>query len=129
MKPTKLLIDSHVFIWLLYEPEKVSPKVQQLIQTADAVYISLVSLWELALKFDKKKLAYSPKELAAGIKALNLQILPLETEHIVGIAKIGLTHKDPFDKLLISQSQAEGCVLLTADSHLLKSSYQTFKAD
>src|SRR5690606_39151396 len=91
MKPTKLLIDSHVFIWLLYEPEKVSPKAQQLIQTADAVYISLVTPFELALKFDKKKLAYSPKELAAGIKALNLQILPLETEHIVGIAKISLT--------------------------------------
>lgn len=127
MTDSRLLIDSHVLVWLLYEPEKISPEAQSLLQTANAVYVSSVSLWELALRFNKHKLAYSPKELIAGAEELSLERLSLRDQHILSFGRVKLSHKDPFDALLVAQSEAEGCVFMTADSRILDSSYETFK--
>jgi PIN domain nuclease of toxin-antitoxin system len=127
MTDSRLLIDSHILVWLLYEPEKISPEAQNLLQAADAVYLSSVSLWELALKFNKGKLAYSPKELIAGAEELSLERLSLRDQHILSLVSVKLSHKDPFDALLVAQSEAEGCVFMTADNRILDSSYHTFK--
>ncbi|HUD07081.1 MAG TPA: type II toxin-antitoxin system VapC family toxin [Candidatus Saccharimonadales bacterium] len=127
MTDSRLLIDSHILVWLLYEPEKISPEAQNLLQVADAVYLSSVSLWELALKFNKHKLAYSPKELIAGAEELSLDRLSLRDQHILSLDSVELSHKDPFDALLVAQSEAEGCVFMTADSRILDSSHHTFK--
>ena len=127
MSGSKVLIDSHVLIWLLYEPEKITAKAKELIQTADVVYVSAVSLWELTLKFSKDKLAYPPAEFIAGAQALNLERLPLRDEHILTMLGIQLAHKDPFDALLAAQSETEGCIFLTADSHILESKYRTLQ--
>lgn len=124
-RDSKILIDSHILIWLLYEPEKITAKARELIQTAAVVYLSAVSLWELTLKFSKDKLAYSPAELVEGVQVLNLERLPLRDEHILAILGVQLTHKDPFDVLLVAQSQTEDCILLTADSNILDSKYRT----
>jgi len=125
MSESKVLIDSPVLIWLLYEPEKISVKAKELIQAADVVYVSAVSLWELTLKFGKGKLACSPAELVQGVGVLNLDRLPLRDEHMLTVLDIQLAHKDPFDALLVAQSESEGCIFLTADSHILESKYQT----
>ncbi|HVA11422.1 MAG TPA: type II toxin-antitoxin system VapC family toxin [Candidatus Dormibacteraeota bacterium] len=122
---SQLLIDSHILIWLLYEPEKLSPQTQDILRSAEAVYLSPVSLWELALKYRKNKLIYSPKELAKGARELNLDRLPLKDEHLLTLPEIKLPHEDPFDTLLIAQSETEGYVFLTADKHLLQSKYNT----
>ena len=122
-----MLIDSHVLVWLLYEPDKVSTETKNLLQEADVVYLSSVSLWELALKFNKHKLAYSPKELIAGAKELNLERLSLRDQHILLLESIKLSHKDPFDYLLVAQSEAEGSIFVTADSRILDSGYHTFE--
>lgn len=127
MTDSRLLIDSHVLVWLLYEPDKISREASDLLQAADAVYLSYVSLWELALKFNKHKLAYSPKELIAGAKELNLDRLPLRDQHMLSLDNVKLSHKDPFDTLLVAQSEAEGCAFMTADSRILDSSHHTFK--
>jgi PIN domain nuclease of toxin-antitoxin system len=81
----------------------------------------------LTLKFNIHKLAYSPQELAEGAKELNLSRMPLRDKHILYTSDIKLSHKDPFDSLLIAQSEAEDCLFLTADSKLLSSGYHTFK--
>ena len=127
MTDFRVLIDSHVLIWLLYEPDKVSTETQNLIQEADVVYLSSVSLWELALKFNKHKLAYSPKELILGAKELNLERLSLRDQHILSLERIKLSHKDPFDSLLVAQSEAEESVFVTADNRILDSGYHTLK--
>jgi PIN domain nuclease of toxin-antitoxin system len=127
MTDSRVLIDSHILIWLLYEPENISPEAQNLLQAADAVYLSSVSLWELALKFNKHKLAYSPKELIAGAEELSLDRLSLRDQHILSLGSVKLTHKDPFDALLVAQSEAEGCIFMTADGRILGSSHHTFK--
>jgi PIN domain nuclease of toxin-antitoxin system len=127
MTDFKVLIDSHVLVWLLYEPDKVSTKTQNLLQEADVVYLSSVSLWELALKFYKHKLTYSPKELILGAEELNLERLSFRDQHILSLENIKLSHRDPFDSLLLAQSEAERSIFVTADSRILDSGYRTFK--
>jgi len=123
----KLLIDSHVLIWLLYEPERFSVFGRETLEAAEVVYVSIVSLWELTLKFTKHKLAYPPDELAAGVIALQLTELSIRTEHLQRLPLIKLSQADPFDALLIAQNEAEGCTLMTADSLLLQSPYRVIK--
>ncbi len=121
----KVLVDSHIFIWMLYEQEKLSKQARELIESASNVYVSMVSLWELTLKHMHGKLAYGPEELTTGVAALNIEQLPLRNEHLVLLPTIELAHKDPIDALLLAQSEAEGCVMLTADKLLLESKYHT----
>lgn len=125
----RILIDSHVLIWLLYEPGKLSSQAKDYIQSASTVKMSTISLWELTLKFMKRKLAYSPDELAKGVEALNLERLTLQDEHLRELTSIKLPHGDPFDALLIAQSEAEACYFMTADRLLLKSKYHTVSAE
>jgi PIN domain nuclease of toxin-antitoxin system len=127
MISSRLLIDSHILIWLLYEPDKLSLQAKNLIEEAEAVYVSTVSLWELTLKFNIQKLAYSPHELIMGAEELNLNRMLLRDEHVLSTLDIKLPHKDPFDTLLIAQNEVEDCLFLTADNQILNSSYHTFK--
>lgn len=124
----KILIDSHILVWLLYEPERLSYKAAESLRAADSVLISNVSLWELAIKHKHKKFAYSPQDLVAGVKVLNLEELSLKNEHIVMMTKIILPQADPFDTMLLAQSEAEDCSFLTADKLLLSSKYRTIAA-
>lgn len=121
----RLLLDSHVLIWLLYEPERVSANAVKAIEDADSVAISVVSLWELALKHVKGKLAYTPDSLIRGAEALALEMLPLRNIHISKLPDVQLPQSDPFDRCLVAQCEAEGMSLMTADRLLLKSVYQT----
>ncbi len=127
MTNSRVLIDSHILVWLLYEPEKISRDAQKLLEEANNVYLSPVSLWELALKFNKHKLAYSPQELMEGTKELNLEMMPLLDQHIITSTTLKMSHKDPLDTMLVAQSEAEGCVFLTADIRIMDSNYNTFK--
>ena len=116
-----VLIDSHILIWLLYEPEKIGPKSKEILKAADKVYVSVVTLWELALKFKVHKLAYSPVEFIKGVTVLNLEKLNVQDNHIVELLSVSLPRKDPFDTLLVAQAKAENCIFITADQNILRS--------
>ena len=124
----RLLIDSHVFIWLLYEPEKIGPRTIALIESAEEVYISIACLWELCLKSAKGKLAYTDEEITGGVSILALETLQISKEHLLKLTDINLPHSDPFDQLIIAQGLADGLALVTVDQNLLQSSYKTLNA-
>lgn len=124
----RLLLDSHLLVWLLYEPDRISAHVASEIQAAENVSLSTVSLWELTFKHLKGKLAYPPMELAAGRAALHLNELPVLSEHILALPDVELPHADPFDRLLVAQARAERSVLVTADSNILASNQETLSA-
>ncbi len=124
----KLLLDSHILIWLLYEPDRITRKIADELGNAISASISVISLWELTLKYTKQKLAYEPTELAEGIEALNLELLPLRSRHVLMLPEVQLGHADPFDHLLIAQTEVERATLLTADRFLLESEYRTLDA-
>ncbi|HSH18146.1 MAG TPA: type II toxin-antitoxin system VapC family toxin, partial [Candidatus Saccharimonadales bacterium] len=128
MENRNVLIDSHVLIWLLYEPANLHPDAIGLLEDADAVFVSLVSFWELALMHQEGKLAYNSDDLMKGAEASSLQFLTLSPTHIRELSKIKLEHAAPIDALLLAQAKVEKCVFITADKYILASNYRTQNA-
>lgn len=126
--PKNILIDTHIFIWLLFEDYKLTPIARAAIEQAEQVSISVISLWELAIKFSAQKFPYAPDVLAEGLKMLAIVELPIRPSHLMTLPTIELPHKDPFDALLIAQAQSEQVYFLTADKTILQSNYQTIDA-
>ncbi|MCB9822501.1 type II toxin-antitoxin system VapC family toxin [Candidatus Nomurabacteria bacterium] len=124
----RILIDSHIFIWYLYEPENLSQPIKDAILNAKERYISTASIWELILKYKKSKLMYDPVDMLKSYKFAGLKLLNISEAHLNILLNIELPHKDPFDEILIAQATAESMSLLTADTLLIKSPYQTIDA-
>jgi PIN domain nuclease of toxin-antitoxin system len=112
----RLLLDTHIFCWWYYEPEKLSPIAIEAINSADEVFVSSASIWEIAIKVRLGKLQADPQELFDQIKSNDFQELPVLSRHALLVAKLPLHHSDPFDRLLIAQAIAEPLNLLTVDT-------------
>ncbi|MGB4777567.1 type II toxin-antitoxin system VapC family toxin [Microbacterium sp.] len=124
----RLLIDSHVFLWMLFAPERLGARAVDAIDRADAVSLSVASLWELALKHAKGELPHAPGELAEGVDELSLNELPIRRRHLSMLNEIELPHGDPFDGMLVAQARVDSLTLVTADRPLLASPYATLDA-
>lgn len=115
----KLLLDTHVFLWLRSEPQKISQRALSLYRERNnIVYLSIVSVWEMQIKYQIGKLDLDmPLQdiIEEQCEANSLQILPLRLKHIFGLGNLPLYHKDPFDRLLLVQSQTEGIRLISSD--------------
>lgn len=113
------LVDSHTLIWLVFEPNRIGVGARQVLLKAAKTHVSLVSLWELAITYNKGKLAYAPEELLDGTRALGAELLAVKPEHILGLGTIA-THQDPFDRMLMAQALSEKMTFVTADTEILK---------
>ena len=118
-----LLLDTHVFIWSLEHTEKIGQETQKLLQSGVSVYISKVSLWELAIKYKAKKFPYDTNYLLEGVKLSGFSVLDVDTDHLQAYPTTQLLNKDPFDLLLVTQAYVERYMFITADSKILESSY------
>jgi len=115
------LLDSHVLLWLMAESYKVGPKTKKILsEEFETPSISLASLWELELKYNKGKLPLSIKQVVEGADGLGINIIGIELSHILLSSKTGVKHTDPFDLMLCAQAIAEDMTLVTADQILLK---------
>lgn len=116
----KLLLDTHVFLWLRNEPEKISKTVLDAYQkNENSVFLSLVSIWEMQIKqqLGKLQLAVSLTDIIKEQCENNdLRMVPIDLQHILGVEKLPFHHKDPFDRLLISQAKIEKLILVSSDS-------------
>jgi PIN domain nuclease of toxin-antitoxin system len=114
-----MLLDTHVFLWLRSAPKRLSPEVLSAYQDpSNRIYLSIVSVLEMQIKHQigKLKLDVSLKDLVEEQCDANaLEILPLRLDHIFGLQNVPLHHKDPFDRLLIVQSQVEDIRLVSSD--------------
>lgn len=115
----RFLLDTHALIWFDSNPELLSQKVLDiLIQKENIVFISDVTLWEMQIKKQLGKLSLET-ELQALITAQKEQngfkTLPIKSSHIYALDKLPQQHRDPFDRLLISQAISEELTLLTTD--------------
>ena len=115
-----LLLDTHVLLWWLLKPQKLSRKVYALIETAD-VAVSVITVWEARLKADNGQLVVPPGPLPALIEQQGFRILPLRVEHVMAAADIGGMHGDPADRLLVGTARAERMVFVTRDAQILES--------
>ena len=114
-----ILLDTHVLLWLIRDPQLIGESSTERLSRSERVYFSAISIAEISIKQMLGKLS-APDDLHAQLPAAGLTALPLTPEHSAGIAEFPeLTHHDPFDRLLLAQASAERCHLMTADMRLL----------
>ena len=115
----RLLLDTHCWLWWLTEPEKLSPSVRNLLtDRKNELHLSVASIWEIGIKFAIGKLSLPqppeklvPREMAAD----GLVTLDIKSIHALKAAGLPLYHRDPFDRMLIAQSQVEQLPIMTTD--------------
>ena len=116
----KLLLDTHTFLWLIEGSPNLSPTAQAaLADPAHELYLSVASVWELAIKTGIKKLVLSdPVDVFVRKWMATYQLvqLPIDTPHALAVAGLPDHHRDPFDRILIAQALVEGMTLVSADS-------------
>lgn len=119
----RILLDTHVWLWSLAQPEKLGKRAGQLLADANTkVYLSAVSSWEAAIKWRLGKLALPgrPEDLVADSLATNGYLkLDISHDHSCRVSQLADHHTDPFDRLLIAQAHYENLTVLTADKLFL----------
>ena len=116
----RLLLDTHIYIWALAGDRRLRKRARNLIEEAEAVFVSVASLWEAAIKASLGKLDANIGMLASNIEASGFIELPVRAIHAVQIQSLPLIHRDPFDRMLVAQAMCEPLRLITADSDLAK---------
>jgi PIN domain nuclease of toxin-antitoxin system len=109
----RLLLDTHVVLWHLEGTRTVQPAAQ--LERAAELAFSVVSFAEIGVKAALGKLVV-PRDLREHLLESGLRVLGLAPEHGLGVADLPVHHRDPFDRLLISQARFEGLTIVTADS-------------
>jgi PIN domain nuclease of toxin-antitoxin system len=113
----RILLDTHVLLWSLSQPSKLSAPVRRKIDAAE-VYASAASIWEISIKSTLGKLDADPREVLDGIEPAGFSLLAVSGEHAARVAELPLLHKDPFDRILVAQALVEPMILLTNDEAL-----------
>ncbi len=118
----RLLLDTHVAIWVLVSPHLLNDRIRGLIAAAeDGVHVSAVSVWEIAIKHALKKRdapPFSGTEAVGYFRQGGFKLLGVTPEHAAAVETLPLLHGDPFDRLLIAQALTEPLRLVTHDTKL-----------
>jgi PIN domain nuclease of toxin-antitoxin system len=117
MKPTALLLDSNIVVWLDQKPERLSAAAVQRLESAPLVYLSAVTAWELSIKQSLGTLTLA-RPVSDLIHTHGFTELPVTIRHGEAVRNLPLHHRDPFDRLLVAQALVEGLILVTSDKKL-----------
>lgn len=115
----KMLLDTHLLLWAAGVPEKLPSRARTLLDDPSIQPIfSSASIWEIAIKSHLGRVDFQVdvRLLRRGLLDNGYGELAIGSEHAVAAAALPPLHKDPFDRMLVAQSQTEGILLLTADS-------------
>jgi len=110
----KLLLDTHAVLWWRGNSPKLGRAARRAIASAETVFVSSASAWEVAIKVALGKLRL-PGPFEAGVEDSGFAKLPISFAHAAAAATLPMHHSDPFDRMLIAQTVVEGCTLVTAD--------------
>lgn len=115
----KLLLDTHALLWWLADDARLGAKARARIEDpGNSVFISQVSLWEIAIKIGIGKLRVDIGAVLTAIRERGLDQLGLEPPHLTTLAALQRHHRDPFDHMLIAQAIVEGATLMSDDSRM-----------
>ncbi|MBC8228839.1 type II toxin-antitoxin system VapC family toxin [bacterium] len=115
----KILLDTHIFLWFISGDTRLSESLKEIIREPDnEVYLSVVSVWEAIIKHQLGKLPlpespeiYLPKQRQRHL----ICSLPVDEESVAQLSQLPPIHRDPFDRMLISQAIQHKLTILTVD--------------
>ncbi|MGQ0479925.1 MAG: type II toxin-antitoxin system VapC family toxin [Pseudonocardia sp.] len=110
----RLLLDTNALLWLLDGDERLGPSARAAVEEAVTLTVSVASLWEVAIKVSTGKLA-PIAGLHRALGELGFDRLDIADSHLLAVQELPFHHRDPFDRLLISQAMVERLTVLTAD--------------
>lgn len=123
-KKENLLIDTQIFLW--FSADTLEENIKEILLDPDrTIYLSVVSVWEIIIKNQIGKLKV-PKNIDEAIEKSQFKILPINIEHVLRLKKLKSVHKDPFDRMLISQALTENLTLVTTDNKIRKYKVKCF---
>jgi PIN domain nuclease of toxin-antitoxin system len=118
----KLLLDTHALLWALGDPGRLKSETRRVLaEGGNAVFVSVVSLWEIVVKRRIGKLEADIASITAQMApASKMQLLSITPQHYHALGTLSFhdQHRDPFDHLLIAQAISEGMTLITQDQHV-----------
>ena len=125
----RLLLDSHTLLWYFSDAPMLGANARETIADSDSeAFVSIASLWELAIKRAKGKIG-TPDNLASTCEKDGMMLLAISPFHAEQAASLPLHHRDPFDRMLVAQAQAEGLTIVTRDAAILRYGVRTMAAD
>jgi PIN domain nuclease of toxin-antitoxin system len=119
----KYLLDTHAILWYFEDSKELPTKIYDIIDNPEAeIYVSSVSLWEIAIKISISKLELSMAldELLDIIKIRDFNVIHIENEYLTTLSKLPFIHKDPFDRLIVSSAITEKLTIITVDDNIQK---------
>jgi PIN domain nuclease of toxin-antitoxin system len=122
-----LILDTHVLIWFINGEKALPISLRKLISnTENTCYVSIASIWEMALKssLGKLKLKIDFNKIAVLLQENDIAILPINIEHIEKLLELEYNHRDPFDRIILAQGITEGFTIISKDKH-----FKGYKAD
>lgn len=121
----RILLDTHVLLWSLFDPERLPKKAKEKISNLqNEIFISAASLWEIEIKHCKRpdSMPYSSQDIAKAVGWAGYRVLPIEQKHIQSLAPIVAQdiHSDPFDHMILAVAVSEQFVLFTHDENIMR---------
>jgi PIN domain nuclease of toxin-antitoxin system len=117
----RFLLDTHVFLWLLVEPERLGAHLQSLEDPANELFLSAASSWEIAIKSElgRLELPDDPQRYVPdSMRAIGVDPLSIDHGPALAVSDLPPHHRDPFDRLLVAQAHALRLPIVTADRHI-----------
>jgi PIN domain nuclease of toxin-antitoxin system len=112
-----LLLDTHVLLWWLSADKRLPDELRQRLNDDPDVWVSAVTVWEIATKQSIGKLD-APRPLSEAVTTSRFQELPITFDHAVAVGNLPVLHRDPFDRMLVAQARHEQLTLVTADPQI-----------
>jgi PIN domain nuclease of toxin-antitoxin system len=122
------LLDTHAFLWMVTDDPRLSETARSaMADGANQLFLSAVSMWEIVLKAHAGKLHVKggpARFLEQQARRNRLSPLAIQPAHVLRVASLPPIHKDPFDRLLVAQAQAENLPLITSDAEISRYTVQ-----
>ena len=115
------MLDTSTFLWFVTDSKQLSASAKAVLEgSTDEIYLSLASIWELAIKANLGRGLELPRPFSEFIEvelqAERIRVLTIEIAHLKRVAELPRHHSDPFDRLLIAQSLVENIPIITSDA-------------
>ena len=124
----KYLVDTHIFICWMKQDKRIKKEIKSILQDPqNYIYLSIATVWEIVVKKKIGKLKV-PHDWKVTLKESNFLLLPISLEHVYKLENLPLHHRDPFDRMLVSQAIVENATLITGDNKLWQYDVALLKA-